>query len=179
MTKAEQIKIISEHLQAAGDTLNETYMTAAISGALKEIREVDTQNDIKNFLNAYKNGNALEYCTGNPISLRRTECFEEGDVVISSDGNKIGIIKKELPSKKFPAIEYIEVYGPFDYERWACSCIGEYPDYNDLHDYSSASWYQTGFNVDWEKWCIQSLLILSNRPKNNKQTEIDNDRDER
>ena len=42
-----------------------------------------------------------------------------------------------------------------------------------------ASWYQTGINVAWEKWCVQSLLILSNKPKNNKQTELDNDRDER
>ena len=179
MTKAEQIKIISEHLQAAGDTLNETYMTAAISGALKEIREVDTQNDIKDFLNAYKEGNTLEYCIENPIPLQRTDCFEEGDIIISSDGNKIGIIKKELPSKKFPAIEAIEVYGPFDDERRTCPCISKYPDYNDLHDYSSASWYQTGINVDWEKWCVQSCLILSNKANDNKQKDIDDDRDER
>lgn len=175
MTKAEQIKIISKHLQAAGDTLNETYMTAAIGGALKEIRELDIQNDLKDFLNTCKNGNTLEYCIGNPISLRKTDCFEEGDIVISSDGNKIGIIKKMLPSTKFPAIEAVDVYGPFDYELRGCPRIDKYPNYDDF----PASWYQTGINVAWEKWCVQSLLILSNKPKNNKQTELDNDRDER
>ena len=56
MTKNKQIKIISEHLQAAGDTLNETYMTAAISGALKEIRKLEAQrkDDLINLFATYK-----------------------------------------------------------------------------------------------------------------------------